>query len=69
MTYRIAFIITSLDAETIVDIEGIPLSQMKSTIKRLVETHSIPQTATINVEQENPRKLYFRNLLSTVSLS
>jgi hypothetical protein len=40
---------------------------MKATILDMVRANHVPLTATIHVEQENPRQLYFRNVLSSLS--
>lgn len=66
MTYRIALIVGSADLTTTHTAEGVPMYLMKDTIRRMVKDNNIPANATLQVEQENPRVLYFRNLLSSV---
>jgi len=66
MTYRIALIFDMKGSQTSIDVEGVPMAQMKTVIRQMIANNSVPRGATLHVEQENPRKLYFRNLLSSV---
>jgi hypothetical protein len=66
-TYRIALIWETSDSKITVDAEGVPMAQMKQTIIGMVERNNVPVTATIHVVNEQTNKVYFRNLLSSLS--
>ena len=65
-TFRIALITKTDDCTRMIDVQGVPLSAMKATIQRMVRENHIPASATIHVEIEQTREVYFRNLLSSV---
>ena len=66
MTYLVALVFADGDSLTSVIREGVSMHQMKATVREMIATHQIPAGATIHIEQEQPRKLIFRYLLSSL---
>jgi hypothetical protein len=66
MTYRIALIFDNGGSRTSIDVGGVPMAQMKTAIRQMIAKHNIPHSATLHVEQEEPRTIYFRGVLSSV---
>jgi hypothetical protein len=65
-TYRINLIWADESSLTRVEAEGVPIREMKAQISRMIERNKVPATATLHVEYESTRKIYFRGLLSSL---
>lgn len=73
MTYRVCLIWTQADGNgsctATVERERVQMHEMKASILDLMAKHNVPVTGTVHVEQEDPRQVYFRNLLSSLSFT